>query len=92
MKGWVTWVGISGQSSEEVWAILAHSVDRRTLKIEKLLRAETKGWFLPGVVFAKGCGFLLVSLGEGLRVGQVGIAGARPAKELASQCARVCQN
>ena len=32
-------------------------------------RAEIKGQFLPGVVFAKGCEFLLVFLGEGFGVG-----------------------
>ena len=31
-------------------------------------RAETKGKFLPGVVFAKGCEFVLVSLGDGFGV------------------------
>ena len=40
-----------------------------------LSRAETKGWFLPGVAFAKGCEFLLVSLGEGFGVGFRGVAG-----------------
>ena len=32
-------------------------------------RAETKGSFLLGLVFAKGCKFLLVSLGQGLGSG-----------------------
>ena len=31
-------------------------------------RTETKGYFLPGVVFAKVCEFLLVSLGKGFGV------------------------
>ena len=34
-----------------------------------MVRAKTKGWFLLGVVFAKGCEFLLVSLGKGLGEG-----------------------
>ena len=60
--------------------------------------------------FAKGCEFLLVSLGEGFGVGFRWVVGGGlpveeegkgegggeavwgPAKELASQCARVCQN
>ena len=33
------------------------------------IRAETKGLFSPGIVFAKGYEFLLVSVGEGFGVG-----------------------
>ena len=40
-----------------------------------VLRAKTKGQFLPGVVFAKGREFLLVSLGEGFGVGFRGVVG-----------------
>ena len=71
-------------------------------------RAEFKGKVLPGVVVAKGCEFLLVSLGEGLGSGSGRRRGGSPvdtegkgggwglgwgqAKEPTSQCARVCQN
>ena len=37
---------------------------------------KLKGSFLPGVVLAKGCEFLLVFLGEGFGVGFRGVVGA----------------
>ena len=40
-----------------------------------IVRAETKGQFLPGVVFAKGCELLVVSLRNGFGVGFRGVGG-----------------
>ena len=71
--------------------------------IQAFFGQKLRGSFLPEVVFAKGCEFLLVSLGEGFGVGFRGVVGDCFLVENEGKgewggeggavgCARVCQS
>ena len=53
------WWQFSDKFPRKIWLNICHQKLHHILHCKH--RAETKGQFLPGVVFAKGCEFLLVS-------------------------------